>query len=128
MAYIEVADIKHRHLKRFDTTELQGYVDTANSKFGEFAFSLGVESTDIPTTLSNTVKDFILSDMYMDIARDNIGSEGSLIGDSNLYQSIYAIANDQYKKLKPRVTRNAIIGETSGTTQSATNWGTIVRG
>jgi hypothetical protein len=66
--------------------------------------------------------------MYRTIASDNIGSEGTFVGDSNLYQTIYAISTAEYNKLKAGVTKNAILGETVDDSSSAVNWGTIVRG
>ena len=129
MSYITTDDVKHRHIKRFGSTELSDYVDQANQRFEDYAVSIGVDPDDIPETLPSSVKSFILADMYMEIARDNVGSEGSMLtGEANLYQSIYALYNDQYIKLKPRMTPNMITGGAVSLTTSAASFGRLERG
>ena len=75
----------------FSSSELTAYVASANLRFEDYAESIGVVVADIPLALPTSVTDFVLADMYMSIARDNTGSEGNMIGDSNLYASIYAL-------------------------------------
>ena len=127
-AHIVLADIKHRHLKLFNPVELQSYIDDANQRFEDFAQRKGVAPSEIKSPVDKQVKLFILNDMYKQIASDNIGSEGTLIGDSNLYQTIYAIANTEYNKLHPSMTKNAIIGDSVDDTSSAIVWGALIRG
>ncbi len=127
--YITTDDVRHRHIKRFGATELAGYVATANQRFEDYAVSIGVAVDDIATTLPESVKAFILADMYMQIARDNVGSEGSMLtGEATLYQTIYALYNDEYSKLKPRMTPNMITGAAVSLTTSAASFGRLERG
>ena len=127
--HIATADIKHRNIKRFGATELADYVTLANQRFDDYAVSIGVSLADIPADLPSSVKSFILADMYMEIARDNVGSEGSMLtGEANLYQSIYALYNDQYIKLKPRMTPNMVTGGAVSLTTSAASFGRLERG
>jgi hypothetical protein len=100
----------------------------ANDKFEDYCATLGIPAANIPNSLPRTVIDFILADMYMQIAMDNVGSEGNLIGEANLYQTIYALYSDQYAKLKPRITANLILGDAVDLNTSATSWGKLYRG
>lgn len=128
MNYISISDITHGHLRRFNTADLQAYVDKANAKYEQFAGNLGIYGADIQTPISEMCKSFILAMLYMDIASDNIGSEGSHnISDNNLYTSIYGVAFENYKELKPQITENAIKGAMVDRASSAVNFGKIVR-
>ena len=131
-AYITVSDIKHDHIKKFNATTLQDYVDESNDWFEAYIPTIidnddyGVADVVLP--IKPMVRNFILYYLYMRFAEDRVGSEGTAtIGDNNLYTTIYSVSESSYNMIKARVTQNIILQTNVDRKTSSVNWSTIVR-